>query len=123
MGRYTGLLHLGHESLGARGVPVYAMPRMQACLIANEPWRQLVRYENVALCDLADGEIPGRDMSTFPHPFLTHRLDRLGALPEAGRAKVRFLHLDHTNPALSRAPRSATWSRPPASASPPNWSA
>ena len=47
----------------------------------------------------ADGEIPGRDMSGFPHPFIRHTLERL-----AGRQdlleKVRFIHLNHTNPAL-----------------------
>jgi pyrroloquinoline quinone biosynthesis protein B len=48
----------------------------------------------------ANGEIPGRDMSGFPHPFITHSLARFAALPEAERAKVRFIHLNHTNPAL-----------------------
>jgi len=48
----------------------------------------------------ADGEIPGRDMSTFPHPFIRHSMDRFAPLPAAERAKVRFIHLNHTNPAL-----------------------
>jgi pyrroloquinoline quinone biosynthesis protein B len=48
----------------------------------------------------ANGEIPGRDMSGFPHPFITHTMDRLAPLPAAERAKVRFIHLNHTNPAL-----------------------
>ena len=149
MGHYTGLMFLGHESMGAQGVPVYAMPRMQDYLRTNGPWDQLVRYENIALRPLADGvpvrlndrltvtpflvphrqeysevagfridgpnrsvlfipdidawetweaqgtriealladvdvayldatfyangELPGRDMSGFPHPFITHR--------------------------------------------------
>ena len=47
----------------------------------------------------ADGEIPGRDMSTFPHPFITTTMDRLASLPEDQRSKVRFIHLNHTNPA------------------------
>ena len=176
MGHYTGLMHLGHESMGAQGVPVYAMPRMQAYLSNNGPWDQLVRYENIALKPLADGtpvrlndrlsvtpilvphrqeysevvgfridgpnrsalflpdidsweewdaqgtriedviaavdvayldasfyangEIPGRDMSGFPHPFITHSMDRFAALPPEERARVRFIHLNHTNPAL-----------------------
>ena len=48
----------------------------------------------------ANGEIPGRDMSGFPHPFITHSMERFASLPETARAKVRFLHLNHTNPAL-----------------------
>lgn len=48
----------------------------------------------------ADGEIPGRDMSTFPHPFITASMKRFEALAASERAKVRFIHLNHTNPAL-----------------------
>lgn len=176
IGHYTGLMLLGHESIGARDVPVYAMPRMAQFLRSNGPWDQLVRYENIALRELtadepvdlapdlrvvpmlvphrqeysevvayriegptksvlflpdidswrewdetgtrledvlaevdvayldatffADGEIPGRDMSGFPHPFIRTTMDRLAELPESERAKVRFIHLNHTNPAL-----------------------
>ena len=48
----------------------------------------------------ANGEIPGRDMSGFPHPFIKSTIDRLGPLPAAERRKVRFIHLNHTNRAL-----------------------
>ncbi|KAA0229897.1 pyrroloquinoline quinone biosynthesis protein PqqB [candidate division KSB1 bacterium] len=176
MGHYTGLMFLGHESLGAKNVPVFAMPRMHGYLSKNGPWDQLVRYQNIDLKLLqhdvavqlndhlsitpflvphrqeysevvgfritgpnrsvlfipdidkwelwdeqgtriedmiasvevayldgtfyANGEIPGRDMSTFPHPFITHSMQRFQTLPDAERAKVRFIHLNHTNPAL-----------------------
>jgi pyrroloquinoline quinone biosynthesis protein B len=46
------------------------------------------------------GEIPGRDMSEIPHPFIEETLAELAGLPAAERAKVRFIHLNHTNPAL-----------------------
>ncbi|WP_412061336.1 MBL fold metallo-hydrolase [Rubrivirga sp. IMCC45206] len=176
IGHYTGLMFLGHESLGARGVPVFAMPRMADFLRTNGPWSQLVRFENVDLRELADGvpvpladglsvtpflvphrqefsevvgyridgprqsalfvpdidswrewddagtrledvlatvdvayldatfyddgEIPGRDMSGFPHPLITTTMARLADLPAGERAKVRLIHLNHTNPAL-----------------------
>ncbi len=48
----------------------------------------------------ANGEIPGRDMSSFPHPFIKHSMDKFGALSEENRRKIRFIHLNHTNPAL-----------------------
>jgi len=48
----------------------------------------------------ANGEIPGRDMSGFPHPFIRASLDRFAALPASERAKIRFIHLNHTNQAL-----------------------
>ena len=47
-----------------------------------------------------NGEIPGRDMSTFPHPFIRTTMRRLAPLPAIERAKIHFIHLNHTNPAL-----------------------
>ncbi|MEO1084065.1 MAG: MBL fold metallo-hydrolase, partial [Acidobacteriota bacterium] len=179
IGHYVGLMHLGHEAMGARGVPVYAMPRMAAYLRGDGPWSQLVSFGNVELRPLrdgettvagrlrvtplrvphreefseavgyriegpsksalfipdidswrqwdeqgqrledvisgvdyafldatffADGEIPGRDMRGFPHPRIRDTMARLARRPEAERAKVHFIHLNHTNPALD--PRS-----------------
>ena len=37
---------------------------------------------------------------TFPHPFITHSMERFATLSAAERDKVRFIHLNHTNPAL-----------------------
>ncbi|MEO1252236.1 MAG: MBL fold metallo-hydrolase [Pseudomonadota bacterium] len=48
----------------------------------------------------ADGEIPGRDMSGFPHPFVAHSMERFADLPDAEKAKIRFIHMNHTNPLL-----------------------
>lgn len=176
IGHYTGLMFLGHESLGAKAVPVWAMPKMTEFLRRNGPWDQLVRYGNIELRPLnagvavqltetlavtpilvphrqeysevvgfriqgreraalfipdidsweqldaqgiriedligsvdlayldgtffANGEIPGRDLTGFPHPFIRHSLRRFASLPAAERAKIRFIHLNHTNPAL-----------------------
>jgi len=47
----------------------------------------------------ADGELGGRDMSKIPHPFIAETMRRLKNQPAAVRAKVRFIHLNHTNPA------------------------
>jgi pyrroloquinoline quinone biosynthesis protein B len=46
----------------------------------------------------ADGEVPGRAMSEIPHPFVRETLTRLAPLPAGERAKVRFVHLNRTNP-------------------------
>ena len=176
IGHYTGLMFVGHESMGAKAVPVWAMPKMTEFLRRNGPWDQLVRYGNIELRPLAagvavqltdglsvtpilvphrqeysevvgfriqgrgraalfipdidsweqldaqgiriedliasvdlayldgtffaNGEIPGRDMTGFPHPFIRHSLRRFATLPAAERAKIRFIHLNHTNPAL-----------------------
>ena len=176
IGHYTGLMFLGHESLGATAVPVFTMPRMAEFLATNGPWSQLVKYGNIVLRSLeagvpvslgggltvtpflvphrqeyaevvgfriegpdrsvlfipdidsweewdasgtriesviasvdvayldgtffANGEIPGRDMTGFPHPFITHSMQRFAGLSPSEKAKIRFIHLNHTNPAL-----------------------
>ena len=46
------------------------------------------------------GELPGRDLSEIPHPLIEESMARFATLPPAVRARVRFLHLNHTNPAL-----------------------
>ena len=41
-------------------------------------------------------------MADIPHPFIVESLRRFAPLPEKEREKVRFIHLNHTNPALDR---------------------
>jgi pyrroloquinoline quinone biosynthesis protein B len=48
----------------------------------------------------ADGEVSGRSMAEIPHPFIIETMQRLASLPTAEKSKVRFIHLNHTNPAL-----------------------
>jgi pyrroloquinoline quinone biosynthesis protein B len=56
IGHYTGLMHLGREVMGARGVPVHAMARMAEFLQRHGPWEQLVRLGNISLSPLQDGQ-------------------------------------------------------------------
>jgi pyrroloquinoline quinone biosynthesis protein B len=172
IGHYAGLMHLGREAMGARDVPVYAMPRMAGFLRSSGPWSQLVDNRNIRLLPLADGqqqdlgglrvtpflvphrdeyaetvgyriagpnhaavfipdidkwqrwqtdlaglvgsvdyalldatffadgELPGRDMSQIPHPFVTETMAALEHLPAPERRKVWFIHMNHTNPLL-----------------------
>jgi pyrroloquinoline quinone biosynthesis protein B len=173
MGHYIGIMQLGREAMGAKKVPVYAMPRMKEFLAWHSPWSDLAGWGHVELrlltdgkavglgADLTitpflvphrgefsetvgyrvdgpnrsalhipdidsweewgvplaevvsgvdrayldgtffdDGELPGRDMSNVPHPLIRHTMDRLGGLHPDVRSRVRFIHLNHTNPAL-----------------------
>ena len=43
-------------------------------------------------------ELPGRDMSKIPHPFIVETMDILKPMKE--KSKVYFIHLNHTNTAL-----------------------
>lgn len=49
IGHYSGLIHLGREALGAKRIPVYAMPRMTSYLKQNAPWNQLISIKNIDL--------------------------------------------------------------------------
>jgi pyrroloquinoline quinone biosynthesis protein B len=173
IGHYTGLMFLGREGIGARRVPLFAMPRMKSFLETSGPWSQLVALENVEIRALeagtavrlndrisvtplvvphrdefsetvgfivagtktrllflpdidkwekwdraveevvqsvdrayvdgtfyADGEVPGRSLKEIPHPFVSETMERFAARPAAERAKIRFIHLNHSNPAL-----------------------
>lgn len=172
IGHYAGLIHLGREVMGTKGIPVHVMPRMEKFLRTQGPWSQLVGLENIQLSPMrdgrafslnerlrvtpflvphrdefsetvgfriegpskkilwlpdidkwekwetpiekvlkdvniayldgtffADGELPGRDMSKIPHPFIAETMRRLKDQSASLRARVRFIHLNHTNPA------------------------
>ena len=174
IGHYTGLMYLGRESIGAKGVPVYTMPRMTTFLKNNGTWSQLVNLNNIALkplienqpvklntrisitpflvphrdeysetvgfkivgpnktivfipdidkwekwdknieelikdCDIAylDGtffdveELPGRNINEIPHPFVSESIKRLNILSAKEKAKVHFIHFNHTNPLIN----------------------
>lgn len=44
------------------------------------------------------GELPGRDMSEIPHPFVQETMELLQDLPANEKQKVKFIHFNHTNP-------------------------
>ncbi len=174
MGHYTGLMHLGREAMGAKKVPVYAMPRMAEMLGNNAPWSQLVSLQNIDIQPLQNdvevdlnkikiiplqvphrdefsetvgfkikgenktalfipdidkwnkweksildeirkvdyafldgtffqnGEIPGRDMSLIPHPFIEESMQFFKTLPVEEKDKIYFIHFNHTNPVLQK---------------------
>lgn len=58
---------------------------------------------DLALLDgtfFSDTELPGRDMTLIPHPTVASSMKRFGVLPEEERRKIRFIHLNHSNPLL-----------------------
>ncbi|MCA9279805.1 MAG: pyrroloquinoline quinone biosynthesis protein PqqB [Phycisphaeraceae bacterium] len=63
----------------------------------------MIKDVDVALLDgtfYADGEIPGRSMADIPHPFIQESIARFDTLPDRVRTRIRFIHLNHTNPAI-----------------------
>ena len=173
IGHYTGLMYLGREAMGAHGLPIYVMPKMEQYLRENGPWSQLIALNNISLMPLRNdrsevlnnlkvtpflvphrdefsetvgysiqgpkktalfipdinkwsqwkenileriqlvdyalidatfydnNELPGRDMSKIPHPFVIETMATLSLLPREQREKVWFIHMNHTNPLLN----------------------
>lgn len=75
IGHYTGLMHLGREVIGAKEVPVYAMPKMKFFLETNGPWSQLVTLNNIALEELAADKKVQLNERIAVTPFLVPHRD------------------------------------------------
>ncbi len=93
MGHYTGLMHLGREAMGARAVPVWAMPRMRDFLASSGPWSQLVRLRNIELQPLAADSTVTLGDSLHVTPFLVPHRDEysetVGFRIEGARGRTR----------------------------------
>ena len=64
-----------------------------------------IKKVDLALVDgtfYENGELPGRDMSEVPHPFVEETMQKLADLPATERSKIRFIHFNHTNPLLKK---------------------
>ena len=95
IGHYTGLMHLGREVMGSRGMPVYAMPRMRSFLSGNGPWSQLVDLGNIELRAL-EGEDPtslgeGVTVRAMPVPHREEFSETVAFRIDRGERSVLFL--------------------------------
>jgi pyrroloquinoline quinone biosynthesis protein B len=96
IGHYTGLMQLGREAYGAKGVEVFAMPRMEQFLANNGPWSQLLSLGNIAIKPIkADStfqlsknlsvtpiHVPHRDEFTETVGFLIQGTKKLLFIPD-----------------------------------------
>jgi len=93
IGHYTGLMFFGHEAMGARRVPVFAMPRMRIFLETNGPWDQLVRYQNITLELLRDGSPVAFDavkVTPFRVPHRDEYSETVGLLIEGPQRRLLY---------------------------------
>lgn len=95
IGHYAGLVHLGREVVGARGIPVYATPAMCAFLEAHAPWQQLVALGNVELRQVAPGTAVdvggGVRLRVFPVPHRDEYADTVGVRIDGPDAAVLYV--------------------------------
>lgn len=69
----------------------------------NRSLEEMIKSVDYAFLDgtfYKDGEI-NRPMSEVPHPFVTETMDLLKNLPATEKAKVHFIHFNHTNPVMN----------------------
>lgn len=45
-------------------------------------------------------ELPNRDMSEIPHPFVVESMQAFETLSKTDKAKIHFIHFNHSNPLL-----------------------
>jgi len=65
--------------------------------------RDVVKSVDYALLDATffrDGELGSRDMSEIKHPFVSESMELFDSLNEDEKARVIFIHMNHTNPLL-----------------------
>ena len=64
---------------------------------------KVIQHTDIALIDgtfYSQGEIPHRDISEIPHPFITETMEHLYLLKKDHKNRVYFVHLNHSNPAI-----------------------
>ena len=76
-----------------------------------EVWNRSI-IEEISIVDYAlldatfydANELPGRNMADIPHPFVQESIQLFQNLNETERAKIVFIHFNHTNPLLLNSP-------------------
>jgi pyrroloquinoline quinone biosynthesis protein B len=72
-------------------------------------WEKDIR-DYVKLCDYLlldgtfykDGELPGRNMTEIPHPFVPESMTVFDKLGTTEKKKIWFIHFNHTNPLVRK---------------------
>jgi pyrroloquinoline quinone biosynthesis protein B len=95
IGHYTGLMYLGREAMGAKEIPVFAMPKMKAFLTDNGPWSQLVSLKNIMLTPLYSDSIVAISKNISIKPIVVPHRDEfsetVGFIIYGKNKKVLFI--------------------------------
>jgi len=78
----------------------------------NESIVEYIKQVDYAFLDgtfFDQAELPGRDMSEIPHPFIIESMKLFSSLDSSNKSKIYFIHLNHTNPLLN--PESAAYKK------------
>lgn len=96
---------VGIAMINAGGASLLYIPDIDSWeqweLLAGDPLAGVVAKFDHVFLDATfwdDDELPGRDMSEIPHPRVSETMALLDTLSSEERAKVHFIHYNHTNP-------------------------
>lgn len=90
---------VGYEVVAQQSL--FYVPDIDKWKIWEQPIEAVIAAVDYALLDgtfFSGDELPGRDLSTIPHPFVEESLKRFEALSSEERNKIHFIHLNHSNP-------------------------
>ena len=71
----------------------------------NKDIKQMIQQYDYLFLDgtfYKDGELPGRNMSEVPHPFVQESVELFNGLSSTEKQKIWFIHFNHTNPLIDR---------------------
>jgi len=71
----------------------------------NRNIKVLVKQHDYLFLDgtfYTDGELPGRNMSEVPHPFVQESIELFKNLSSNEKQKIWFIHFNHTNPLIDQ---------------------
>ena len=88
------------EGLGKKALFIPDIDKWSAWDSDIITWIEKVDYAFLDATFYDNRELPGRDMSEIPHPFVVESMELFNRLPEEQKAKVFFIHMNHTNPLL-----------------------
>ena len=67
--------------------------------------KQMIKQHDYLFLDgtfYKDGELPGRNMSEVPHPFVQKSVGLFNDLSSTEKQKIWFIHFNHTNPLIDK---------------------
>ena len=97
---------VGFEISGQKKTAVF-IPDIDKWNKWEKDLKEIVKRVDYVLIDATfykNGEIPNRNMSQIPHPFVEESILLLKDLSAKDKAKVIFIHFNHTNPLINDSP-------------------
>lgn len=95
---------VGFEIAGENKTAVF-IPDIDKWSKWKQDLKEIIKRVDYAFLDATfykNGEIASRDMSEIPHPFVEETIKLLEDLPAKEKAKVIFIHFNHTNPLIKK---------------------